>query len=86
MKIDRIHVLAFLAVVLPAVVTALQNEHFSPGSAGAVLVTILGGIALLLKSSILEPAPSMASVVAASQVASQFVPSAVSIIEKEIPK
>ena len=82
MKITLPHVLAFLAAVLPGVVVALQAERFAPGSAGAIAVSFLGAVALLLKSSILIPAPSMASVVAASQA----VPSAVSIIEKETSK
>jgi hypothetical protein len=80
------HVLALLAVVLPAIVAALQ-EHFPAGSTGALVVTLLGGVSLLLQRSALPSVNTKAAIEhAAIQAAPVATADALSTLTKDVSK
>jgi len=50
-SIDLGHAAAFLAIVLPPLALGLTGQ-FTPGSAAAITVTVIGAIGMALKASI----------------------------------
>ena len=66
MRVDYQHVLAFLAILLPAVATGFAGQ-FSVGSIGAGIVIVLVAVGLACKASVLPSVNVSAALVAANK-------------------